>query len=102
MKTAEKTRFDARLTREQKELFERAAHLTGARSLTDFVISSAQREADKIIRRNQFVFATSEKDQQIFFAALMNPPQPNRALKNAFDRHKKLSSKHGRQHHTAS
>ena len=93
MKTGEKTRFDARLTREQKELFEYAATITGCRSLTDFVISSAQKEAEKAIERNQLLVIASKRDREIFFKALVNPPKPNAALKKAVSRYNKFASK---------
>lgn len=79
--TPAKSRFDARLTQDQKELFERAATLTG-RTLTDFIISSAQKEADKLLEKHYTILA-SKKDEQIFFAALMRPAKPNANLKKA-------------------
>jgi uncharacterized protein (DUF1778 family) len=86
-----KTRFDARLTKDQKELFERAASLTG-RTLTEFVISSAQKEADKLIEKHHAILI-SEKDQQIFFAAVMRPPKANTNLKRAVAIYKKSLKK---------
>ena len=93
MKTAEKTRFDARLTKEQKDLFEYAASLTGSRSLTEFVISAAQKEADKVIEKNQFMLLVSKQDKKVFFDALMTPPKPNQHLKKAVARYNKLAEK---------
>ena len=93
MKASEKTRFDARLTKEQKELFEYAAAVSGSRSLTDFVISSAQKEAEKIIEKKQYLLLASKKDQEIFFEVLVNPSKPNAALKKAVSRYKKFISK---------
>ena len=82
MKTIEKTRFDTRLPIEQKELFEYAASIGGFRTLTEFIIFSAQQQANLIIERNNSILA-SKKDQEIFFNALMNPPEPNDRLKKA-------------------
>ena len=93
MKTSSKTRFDARLTQEQKELFEYAANLTGSRSLTEFVITAAQKAADHVIEKNQFMLISTKKDQRIFFHALVNPPKPNQKLKKAVARHKKVLGK---------
>jgi uncharacterized protein (DUF1778 family) len=87
MSVSEKARFDTRLSREQKELFEYAASLGGFRTLTEFVIHSAQQEAQKIVEEHDRVIA-SNRDKEIFFDALMNPPAPNKALKNALNRHK--------------
>ncbi len=80
----EKARFDTRLTAGQKQLFERAAVLGGYRNLTDFVISAAQGKAREIIEEHEAILA-SERDQEIFFTALMNPPLPNSTLKSAKD-----------------
>src|SRR5690606_38510950 len=41
----EHARFDARLSKEQKQFFEKAAYLGGYRSLTDFVILTVQEKA---------------------------------------------------------
>ena len=87
----EKARFDTRLSADQKQMFERAAVLGGYRNLTDFVISAAQSKAKEIIEERE-AFLASEKDQEIFFTALMNPTLPNSALKSAKDDYGKLVS----------
>ena len=46
----EYSRFDARLPKEQKEFFERAANLGGYRSLTDFIMLTVQEKAKEIIK----------------------------------------------------
>ncbi len=80
--SSESSRFDARLTAAQKEILQRAASIGGFRSLSDFVISSAQEKAHQIIEKyNSFLH--SEKDREIFFDALMSPPEPNEKLKEA-------------------
>ena len=92
MRGAEMTRFDARITKEQKELFEYAAEITGSRTLTEFVISAAQKEADKVIEKKQLKLVASKRDQEIFFDALMNPAKPNAALKKALNRYNKFAA----------
>ncbi|MFM2387791.1 MAG: hypothetical protein RL660_2548 [Bacteroidota bacterium] len=84
MSTANKdiARFDARLTKTQKEFFERAAILGGYRSLTDFVILAVQEKAKAIVQESEQVIA-SAKDSQIFFDAISNPKKPSKALKGA-------------------
>jgi uncharacterized protein (DUF1778 family) len=89
MKTAIKTRFDARLTGEQKALFEQAAQLSGSRSLTEFVLAAAAREADRVIGDNQVRLLSSQADKAVFFKALLNPPVPNDRLKKAAAKYKK-------------
>ena len=84
LKTREqKSRFDARIPESQKALFEKAAGLAGYRTLTDFLISSAQEKANAIIEQHQTIIA-SIKDRNIFFESVINPPKPNENLKNAF------------------
>jgi uncharacterized protein (DUF1778 family) len=46
---SQNARFDARLSLTQKELLEKAAHLGGYRSLSDFVIKVAEDKANEII-----------------------------------------------------
>lgn len=82
----EKTRFDTKLTKIQKELFEQAAQLGGYRTLTDFVISTAQEKAKAIVEQHQVLLA-SEKDKAIFFDAIMNPPAPGKRLLQAAERY---------------
>ena len=72
-------RFDARLSAEQKSMFEKAAVLGGYRNLTDFVIAAVRDKANEIIEKNESIIA-SERDKEIFFSALMNPPKPNNEL----------------------
>jgi len=86
MKTAEKTRFDTRLTKEQKELFEFAATIGGYRSLTEFVLVSVEERAKKIVEEHNLILS-SKKDQEIFFNAIIEAPKPNESLKNAGERY---------------
>lgn len=76
-------RFDARLSQEQKEFFEKAARLGGYRSLTDFVILTVQEKASEIIKEKEQILA-SEKDGVVFFEAVTAYKKPNKTLKNAF------------------
>jgi uncharacterized protein (DUF1778 family) len=75
-------RFDARLSRSQKELFEKAARIKGFKSLSEFVIHTTQEAANKIVESHDVILA-SERDNRIFFEALANPPKPNKALTQA-------------------
>jgi uncharacterized protein (DUF1778 family) len=89
MKTIEKTRFDTRLTKEQKEFFEYAANIGGYRSLTEFVLVSVDERAKKIVEEHDRIIS-SKRDQEIFFNAICNAPEPNEALKNAAVRYNNL------------
>lgn len=72
-------RLEARITPEQKALFQRAASLTG-RSLSDFVVASLQEAATQAIRSYQ-VLELTERETQALAAALLHPPEPNLALR---------------------
>lgn len=84
MKTKTQARFDARLSKEQKDFFERAALLGGYRSLTDFVVLTVQEKANEIIKEKEQIIA-SEKDSEIFFNAITKINKPNQDLVNALD-----------------
>lgn len=72
-------RFDTRLSKEQRELFEKAARIGGYRSLTEFVVAAVNQKAKEIIAEKEEILS-SQRDREIFFDALMNPPAPNDAL----------------------
>lgn len=79
-------RVEARVTFEQKQLLERAAALEG-RSLTDFVIASAQSAAADAIARHELL-QLSPRDQTAFVRALLKPPTPNKTLRSAVARYR--------------
>lgn len=78
-------RLEARVTKAQKSLFQRAAEILG-RSLSDFVVSSAQEAATRAIQERS-VMTLTERDQQAFVSALLNPPAPSARLRQAAQRH---------------
>jgi len=88
----EQTRFDARLPKEQKQFFERAAYIGGYRNLTDFIILTVQEKAKEIIKEREEIIA-SERDSKIFFDAITNPREPGETLKNALDDYNAFVSK---------
>lgn len=92
MITVKKSRFDARLPKEQKEFFEYAASIGGFRTVTEFIISSAQYQAEKIIDDHNKVLS-SKKDQEIFFDALTNPKKPTKKLKSAMMNYNEIFGK---------
>ena len=74
-------RLDARVTSEEKQLFERAAALTG-RSTTGFVVSSVLEAARRVIREHESM-QLGARDREAFVAALRGEPEPNAALQRA-------------------
>jgi uncharacterized protein (DUF1778 family) len=74
-------RLEARISRDQKALFQRAAELQG-RSLTDLVVASAHEAAVRTIEQMQIIRLSAD-DSRAFAAALLNPRQPDDKLKAA-------------------
>lgn len=85
---AKVARLEARVSPEQKQLFERAADLQG-RSLTEFVVRSAQEAAQEAIKEHELMSITS-RDAKAFVSALLKPPAPSKRLKQAAARYKSL------------
>lgn len=86
-----KARFEARLTPDQKALFLQAAAITG-RSMTDFVVSSAQEVAMRTVREHESM-TLSARDRETFVAALLKSPAPGKRLRKAADRYKKAAER---------
>ena len=75
-------RIDLRVNAETKALLSRAYELAGYSNLTSFVIATASERAQRVIEEhNQFTL--SNRDRDIFLAALENPPEPDKALRDA-------------------
>jgi len=89
---SDKTRFEARLSANQKATFERAANLGGYRSLSDFVVTTVQEKAKEIIHEHELILA-SQKDSEIFFNAILNASNPSDKLASAAKKYNELYSK---------
>jgi uncharacterized protein (DUF1778 family) len=81
MATEQTSRLEARLPANVYATLKRAAELQG-RSLTDFVVSAAHDAAQRAIEE-QAILRLSAEDQRRFAEALIQPPAPNAALKQA-------------------
>lgn len=84
-------RIETRVTADQKALFQRAAELTG-RSLTDFILRSAQEVAVRTVREYE-VLALSGQDRDRFVRALLKPPPPSQRLRQAARRYRRVVSR---------
>lgn len=82
-RTAKRERLEARITHEQKVLFQQAAAMRG-QSLSDFIVSSAEALAEETIERH--TITVSARDYAMIMEALLNPPEPNENLKRAMER----------------
>lgn len=83
----QKERLEARVGAEQKQLFQQAANLLG-RSLTDFIVSTLQEAASRIVQEHE-ILRLVQKDKRTFISSLVNPPKPSKRLMKAAERYKK-------------
>jgi uncharacterized protein (DUF1778 family) len=81
-------RLEARITTEQKALFQRAADLLG-RSFTDFAIGILQEAASRVVLEHD-VIQLSMQDQRKFVEMLLDPPAPNERLMATVKRYKAI------------
>ena len=70
-----------RLDAASKRKLERAAAYSN-RSVTEFVLANAIEAAEKVIEDHETV-VLSDRDRDVFFEAILNPPKPNKALRDA-------------------
>src|SRR5712664_2120519 len=80
-------RFDARLNEEQKILIQKAADLQG-RTMTDFVLHSAEAAAERTIEERAMLIL-SARETEAFVDAIMHPAQPGPVLRAAARHYKK-------------
>jgi len=73
-KTVRRARFDVRTTEENKQLLLQAAALRNT-NLSDFILNSAQREAEQVVAAHHLL-TLSSRDSRAFAAALAAPPDP--------------------------
>jgi uncharacterized protein (DUF1778 family) len=81
-------RITARVPPNVKARLEQASELSGASSLSQFIVRAALKEADAIFEREQ-VIQLHENASQTFFALLDNPLAPNERMKAAVAKYKK-------------
>jgi uncharacterized protein (DUF1778 family) len=76
-------RLGFRVDRDTKALVERAAELE-RRNLTDFCLTALASAARETIARHE-TLVLSERDREVFFDTLINPPEPHPRLRRAFE-----------------
>ena len=74
-------RLEVRISVEQKTVLQRAAALSG-RTLSEFVVASAQDAASRVIQEHETV-RLSRAEQIAFVSALLKPPAANARLRQA-------------------
>jgi uncharacterized protein (DUF1778 family) len=79
-------RMQLRLDAKTKRKLERAAAYE-QKTITEFVLSHASLAAERVIEEHESV-VLSPADWEVFFEALVNPPEPNERLKAAYRRYR--------------
>ena len=81
-------RLEARLPHDVMARLRRAAEIQG-RTLTDFVVASADEAACRTIQQTEII-SLSIKGQRQIASAILNPPAPTPAFKRAARRYREL------------
>ncbi|MBA7701623.1 hypothetical protein ES703_110364 [subsurface metagenome] len=87
VKTEKMDRIDLRITREQKELLARAAALSGV-SMSSFLVNNALDQAKRIVMKSETI-TLSDRDRDLFYSILKNPPKPNKNLVKLMRNHRR-------------
>jgi uncharacterized protein (DUF1778 family) len=87
-KTIRAARLDIRLNPKAKEKIEQAA-VVSHQSVTDFVVTSLLRASEQALERQEIIRLTN-RDRDLFLAALEADVRPNQALRKAAQRFKRL------------
>ena len=80
-------RLEARISGEKKALLQHAAEISG-RTLSEFVVESAQAAAARVIQEHKNI-RLSQAEQIAFVTALLNPAAPNDRLRRAAAKYRK-------------
>ena len=81
-------RIEVKITPENLAVIERAAEIQG-RTVSQFVAAAAREVAHREIEETH-VIRLAVEDHKRFMEALKNPPEPNIALRRAFESHRRL------------
>ena len=80
-------RLETRISAAQKALLQHAAALSG-RTVTEFVVASAQEAATKVIEEHE-VIRLSRAEQVAFVKALLDAPKPRPRLRKAATKYRR-------------
>ena len=86
VKSEKMDRIDLRVTKEQKEVLARAAVLSGV-SMSSFLVANALTEAKKLVAKSE-VIVLSNRDRDLFYSILKQPPKPNKNLSKLLRNHR--------------
>jgi uncharacterized protein (DUF1778 family) len=91
IETTKAARLDVRLNLEVKEKIEQAAVISH-QTISDFVVTTLLRASEETLRRQQTIQLTN-RDRDLFLAALDENVHPNPALRKAAGKFKRQSRK---------
>lgn len=78
-------RLQIRMDTFSKSKIEKAANYCH-QTISEFVITNSLAAADKVLEEQEKI-TLPEADWELFYEALINPPEPNETLKAAFKRY---------------
>jgi len=81
-------RVEARISPDALAVVKRAAEIQG-RSVSEFIVDAAQEAAHKTIEETTIV-RVSVEDHRRIMDSILNPPEPNEALRRAFEARRRL------------
>lgn len=76
------TRIEIRANEEAKKLIEKAASLNGE-TISSYMLNKTLSSAKSDVERMETI-TINNKDREMFFSLLSDPPEPNDALKSLF------------------
>lgn len=85
--SVKQSRFELRLSVQDKNSFERASRLSGYKTMSSFITEAVRAKAKEVIDEYEAILV-SEKDKNIFFNALLSNIEPNNKLKGAVKKYK--------------
>lgn len=83
-------RLEARISVDEKKLFQQAAALQG-QSMTEFLVSCVHDAAKRTVQEHELL-ELSVRDRKVFVAALLKSPAPGKRLRKAARRYKSTMS----------
>ncbi len=92
-RTAERKRdrLHLRLDARSKRKLERAASYAN-KSVSEFTLANAIEAAEKVIVEHERM-VVGDLDRDVFFEAILNPPEPNKALRDAMEWYRDLAKR---------
>jgi len=90
-------RISMRTNIETKRFLEAASILSGYNNLTSFILTTAYKEAQRIVNESQGRIL-SNRDRDLVLGLLSDPPEPNSKLKSVLLDASQVASKQGDEH----